>query len=446
MPIEPTLRNAAHLLRRAGWGGTLEEIRAAADRGIDATVEALLDPADAPLLVEPARSPGVSPYDLETLQLWFVRHAATSPTPLLERLCWFWHGHFATSIEKVELGDLMFRQLATLRANGAGRFDDLLLSVVHDPAMNTYLDLGRSVVGQPNENFARELMELFTLGVGNGYTQADVVEVGRAFTGYLLDWDAELDRPTGTRLVPALHDHGEKRILGRVGPLDGHDVVELLAARPECHRFIARRFWLRHAGTDPVEAVLDDLAAAFADRLVIADLARATFTHPAFYADDVHQALVAQPVEVVVRTVRGFELPLPDPAAGSIWELDDEVVSFGPIEWLETLGQRIGLPPNVGGWPHNGPWLDTNRAAGRLLAGTSIGDAIIDHSPHAEALLDLVGRPAAITEALMVRFGVVEWSLATEEAIGAALRTGEPDLDLRAAIALAFTSPEVTLS
>jgi hypothetical protein len=152
MSVESSRRNAAHLLRRAGWGGTEAEIARVTRDGIEASVDRLLDVSEARPAGEPGRSRGEAPYPEEALLLWFVHLAVTSPTPALERLLWFWHGHFATSLEKVEFPDLLLRQWVTLRRLAMGRLDDLLLAMTHDPAMNVWLDLNMSVVGRPNEN------------------------------------------------------------------------------------------------------------------------------------------------------------------------------------------------------------------------------------------------------------------------------------------------------
>ncbi len=456
MPISPTPENAAHLLRRAAWGGRPAEIQQVVDEGIEASVARLLDATRAPELGEPVRTNGYVPYDGEALVGWFGRAAIESPTPAIERLLWFWHGHFATSLDKVELVDLMLRQWVTLRRCGLGRFDDLLNAVSQDAAMNVWLDLHLSVVGNPNENFARELLELFSMGASNGYTQQDVVETARAFTGYALESDPTYYREVGARLVPAFHDYGAKTIFGRTGPFDGSDVIEMVVERPECHRFIAGRFWHRYAGTAPREDVLDGLAASFASRLEIGDLLTALLTHPRFYDDDVKAGLVAQPVEVAIRTFRGFELTIADVTAHSVIELDEReedlltpgVVHPGTfIEWTSSMGQVPGFPPNVGGWPHNEAWLDSNRAAGRLLAGTELGNWVVhDELPVAEPLRRAAaGGAAALTSELMARFGRVGWTAETEAAIGAALGDGDAG-GLAAAIAVAFTSVEVTLA
>ncbi|MEM9564007.1 MAG: DUF1800 family protein [Actinomycetota bacterium] len=462
MSVPATPSNAAHLLRRAAWGGRPSEVARVVDDGIEASVARLLDPATAPTLDEPKATPGFVPYEHEALVAWLVRAAATSSAPAIERLAWFWHGHFATSIEKVELTDLMLRHYLTLRRLGLGRFDDLLAAMAGDAAMNLWLDLHLSVAGNPNENFAREVLELFSMGAGNGYTQRDVVEAARAFTGYGFELDPTYERIVGSRLVPTLHDRWAKTFLGRTGDLDGLDVIEIVVGRPECHRFLAERFWLRYAGTTPPDGAIGDLAAAFAARLEIRDLLGALLTHPAFYADDVKGGLVGQPVEVVIRTIRGFELDLPDLTTTTLADIEEAderhedgdepplppgtLYPWEVFDWLETLGQLPLLPPNVGGWPHNEAWLDTNRSAGRLLAGTELGYRLANGDG---PVSDELRRAAAagsgpLTEAILTRFGRESWSAETADAIAIARADGE-ERGLAAAIAVAFTSPEVIL-
>ncbi len=443
--------NAAHLLRRAAWGGRPEEIEAAVDAGIDATVDALLDASDAPTVGEPMRDPEVHSYSIDELMSWFVRLCATSPTPAIERLTWFWSGHFATSVEKVEWADLMHRQYVTCRRLGLGRFDELLKAITRDPAMIIFLDLDQSIAGRPNENFARELLELFTMGASNGYTQDDVVAAARALTGHGVEFVYE--RPAALRLNPGTHDHGRKTFLGRSGNFDGDDIIDIVTERRECHEFIARRFWLRYAGTTASPAIVARLADAFGDRLRIDDLLRTMWTLDAFYENDVTSGLVSQPFEVLIRTVRGFDLPLWDSEsihAGAAE--DDEDGPFALEPWFVAdnafaMGQPLGVPPNVAGWPHNEPWLDSNRAASRLVAGVALGHLIADLDLEvSETLRQRAHDPDALASSLFERFGVVDVSSQTVDAITAATRGLAPIESVASAFAVAFTSPEVTLA
>ncbi|MEO0492146.1 MAG: DUF1800 domain-containing protein [Actinomycetota bacterium] len=448
MPIDATPRNAAHLWRRAAFGATAQQIDQTVADGIEATVEAMFDHRRAVDAGKPVRHVGVQGFETPHLNTWFIRLGVTSPTPAIERLVWFWHGHFAVNTDKFENTEILYGQLMHFRRYGLGRFDDLLKLVTRDPAMILWLDLHTSVIGNPNENYARELMELFSLGVDGGYTQRDVVEAARAFTGYTVIGE----RPPRPEVLPALHDDGVKTVLGETGNLTGDDVIDLIVRRPECHRFIAGRLWYRYAGTTPSAAVLDELAAAFAERLVIKDLVIAMFTHPAFYADEVIDGLVAQPVETTINALRGFGV---DPFDVTRFELtdDDEIVELGAFPWwvslemLEDMGQYLAHPPNVGGWPHNEAWLDTTRSIGRLNAGIRFGREIVEADVDLVRAIEAEADPRRAAARILQAFGQVEWSAETEAAIVAALTGPDDDAGpIANAIAIAFTSPEVTLS
>ena len=455
MDIAPTLDNAAHLLRRAAWGGTPQEIEAAASAGIEAAVASLLDPSDAPDAGSPYRSTtGEAAFGDSALQLWWYHLAVNSATPALERLAWFWHGHFATSIDKVEYADLMHAQLVMLRREGLGRFDDLLEAITHDTAMNLYLDLHLSQVGNPNENFARELMELFSMGAGHGYTQTDVEQAARALTGYGLVLVEPQYRYVGTELKPEFHDFGQKLFLGRIGNFDGSDIVAAIVERPECHRFVCGRLWHRYAGTVPSEAVVGDLVAVFREDLLISDVLAALLTHPEFYSDDVKWGLVAQPVELLVRTWRNFGLDILDvrdrPYDALSAAAEDVEGGWMPfaLEWLGwDIGQRIANPPNVGGWGHNEFWLDTNGSSARVRVGREVGHLVASGAGAVSRNLHaLAGRPHQLAEAVLRQFGVVSWSASTFDAVVAAAGDDWPDGAIVSAVSTAFASPEVTLA
>lgn len=441
--------NAAHLLKRAGWGGAPDEIQRVVDDGIAASVDRLLDPGEAPTVGEPRRRPGVDAFEFDALQSWFVRLAATSPTPAIERLTWFWSGHFSSSIDKVEWPDLLHRQYVTCRRLGLGPFDGLLRGISRDAAMNLMLDLDLSIEGRPNENFARELMELFTLGPDGGYSQRDVVASARAFTGYGLTH--HLDRVVGTELRASGHDYGEKSFLGEVGPLDGDDIISIIVERPECARFIARRFWRRYAGTAPPRAVIETMATAFAADHRIDSLLRAMLTSDQFYSSDVRAGLVSQPLETMVRTIRGFELAMIDTEVAE-WDREDLDPTGVLPRWLvpdalAEMGQQLGAPPNVAGWPHNDAWLGSNRAAGRLQVGIRLGQWLGDADTDvAEDLRQQAGQADELARNLFQRFSSVDVSADSLNAIAAASRGRPAPQAVAAAFAVAFTSPEVTLA
>ncbi|HEY1375969.1 MAG TPA: DUF1800 family protein, partial [Gemmataceae bacterium] len=251
-------RWAGHLYRRAAFGATLDELRRAVKDGPQATLDRLLqgDP-DAKQYEQLVTDTGASIAkggDESALRGWWLYAMLNSGHPLRERLTLFWHNHFATSIAKVRSTEAMYAQNQTLRRHALGKFRPLLAEVSRDPAMLVWLDSNRNVKGQANENYAREVMELFTLGTGH-YTEPDIREAARAFTG----WHTDGEKFT---LAPRFHDDGEKTILGRRGAWDGTDVQRLALEHPACARFLVRklyRFLISETG-DPGAALLEPLA------------------------------------------------------------------------------------------------------------------------------------------------------------------------------------------
>ena len=449
------LSNAAHLLRRAAWGGTPAEIEAAASQPLAATVDALLDQRNAPLAGSPnVRPVGDRPFGNTELNLWWWNLVTSSPTPAIERLMWFWQGHFATSTDKVEYAHLMHRQYVTLRRLSLGRFEDLLMAMTLDPAMNLWLDLHLSEVGSPNENFARELLELFSMGVNNGYTQDDVVDAGRALTGYRLRYNRTNSYVVDTDLWPEFHDHGIKTVLGSTGALNAREVVSAIVATRESSEFIARRLWLRYAGNEPDDVVIAQIADQIAGNGTIKAGLRTLLTHDAFYSDEVRHSLVAQPVEILIRVARNFDHPITRVDVNSLnindnGEILDDIWGAESINWWATLmGQPPTAPPNVAGWPHNDAWLDANRSAARVRAARDLGWSIFgDGQPRSDVADWMLGieDPRQLADAILRQLGLVEWSDETFEAVvTAANADGWISHDF--AFTTAFVSPEVVLS
>lgn len=440
MRVPPTPTHAAHLLTRAAWVATPAQMDWVQSVGIEAAVDGLLDAHDLTPPPEPTHSGDDELlYSGEALLQWFFELAVGSASPALERLVWFWHGHFATSIEKVEWPSLMFRQFQTLRSGAMGSFLSLVRAITLDPAMNIWLDLEANIAGAPNENYAREMLELFTMGRDNGYTQADVVDLARALTGIQPSGHCHDDRPTGTLVEPDLHDSGVKTLLGVKGRLGVDDVLPLITGRPETHRFIAERLWLRYAGTPIPAEVSAELTARFARAGDTRDLIHALMTHEAFYRPDVRNGLVAAPVESLVRAYRGLAVALqPIDCNGE----PDEVV------WYSILaGQAPAHPPHVGGWPHNHAWLDVAHSGARSTVGRLLGRHLLDinvNTAPVNRIHNATG-PDALVAALGDAFGVIDWSPATTSALHAAGRLCDEERFV-ASIATAFASPEVTLS
>jgi uncharacterized protein (DUF1800 family) len=292
---------------------------------------------------------------------------------------------------------------------GAVNFSALTQAVAKDPAMLIWLDSSNNKRLHPNENFARELMELFTLGIGN-YSEDDVREAARCFTGWLFD------RQTGAFALQARqHDNDVKSVLGHAGNLSGEDVIDIVTHSPVGARYMVAKLWSHLAyPVKPSDPVVSDLAPGYAGDLDLTALLRAVFMHPQFTSDTATTGLVKQPIEYVVGTMRALRQPV-----------DQQLV----LALLAELGQVPFAPPNVGGWPQNDYWLSTSATLARLrFANAMVTRA--DLSPIADAA------PAQRADAAAHLLSVDSWSPSTS---GALARVGG---DPRALTALALVSPE----
>jgi len=359
---------ARHLLNRTGFGATDAEVADYSRLGREEAVDRLLASTRREASVPPPAFVD-APFDrfyrvsnlsadermavqrklvLESFELraWWLREMAQTPSPLTERMTLFWHNHFATSQQKVRSLQLMYRQNALLRREALGNFATLLHAIAKDPAMLVYLDNAGSRRQAPNENFAREVMELFTLGEGH-YGEQDIKEAARAFTGW------SLDRETGEYTYRRVwHDYGTKTILGRTGRFDGEDVLDILLARPETARFIAAKLWREFVSPTPDAAEVSRWATVFRDaKYEVKPLLRAALTSDAFWSPANRGALVKSPVDLVVGTLRTF----------GIRPVDLRPAVFA----CAALGQNPFAPPNVKGWAGGDAWIDSATLLGR---------------------------------------------------------------------------------
>jgi uncharacterized protein (DUF1800 family) len=362
--------DARLLLNRTGFGATQAEIehyvgmsREQAAKALLATSRSAAITPPPPAMVAtgplpyPRRGAGASEDELkmfrqqqarEGLELrgWWVGEMLSTPSPLTERMTLFWHNHFVSGQQKVKLAGLMYRQNVTLRTNALGNFGAMLHAVARDPAMIVYLDSAQNRKGAPNENFARELMELFTLGEGN-YGERDVKEAARAFTGW------SLDRERGEFVFRrALHDYGPKTVLGRTGNFDGNDVIDILLAQPSTAEFVSRKLWREFVSPEPDTAEVTRVAARFRDSgYDIKAALYALLTSDAFYARENRGALVKSPIDLVVGTLRQFGMHPTD-------TIPFAVAAAG-------MGQNLFAPPNVRGWPGQETWINTSSLLAR---------------------------------------------------------------------------------
>ena len=362
--------DARHLLNRTGFGATDAEIRRFTGMTREDAARTLLAETRTTAVTPPPAWTGergplryprggekASPEDRKRFQQeqirdglelrgWWVEEMLVTPSPLTERMTLFWHNHFVSGQQKVKLVLLMYRQNVTLRENALGNFGTLLHAVARDPAMVVYLDNAQNRKGTPNENFAREVMELFTLGEGH-YGEQDVKEAARAFTGY------SLSRETGHFMFrPFIHDYGEKTVLGRTGRLDGDDVLDILLSKPETAELVTRKLWRELVSPDPDEREVKRIAARFRDsRYEIKVALQALLTSDAFYAPENRGTLVKSPVDLVVGTMRQFGMR------------PGEAVPFAVA--AAGMGQNLFAPPNVKGWPGGEAWINSSTLLAR---------------------------------------------------------------------------------
>lgn len=283
------------------------------------------------------------PYGLQGSQLrnWWIEEMLSTDQPLVERMVLFWHNHFTSSLRKTYFPASLYWQNATFRANALGNFATLLRAMARDPAMLLYLDGVRNVARQPNENFARELLELFTLGEGH-YGEDDIKAAARAFTGWTID------RQTGRfRFNQATHDDGEKTFLGRTGRLGGEDIVDILLKHPRTAETIAGKLWREFVSLAPDATEVKRLAAVFRDEgYEIRPLLRELFLSRAFRDPTNRAGLIKSPADLVIGTVRVLGLPVPDKTR------------LGRM--MQVLGQNLFNPPNVKGWVGGETWITTH--------------------------------------------------------------------------------------
>ncbi|HEX4263529.1 MAG TPA: DUF1800 domain-containing protein [Verrucomicrobiae bacterium] len=366
---------AAHLLNRAGFGGTPDDVHKLVALGHEGAVSSLIDfdkipeHASDPDWAHP--DPGhaerrraaknAAPEQRQQMQKqerqlenqrilelrgWWLQRMARGPRPFQEKMTLFWHGHFATSYEKVRDAYYMWRQNELFRRLAVGNWLDLLTEAGKDPAMLVWLDQAQSRKDHPNENFAREVMELFALGEGH-YTEKDIAEAARALTGWSLDPDSQkfLERPF-------IHDRGEKTVLGKTGNLNGDDFIAQIIAQPQAALFITAKLWTFFAGEMPspeLNAGLADLFRRGGNNFK--PLMRVIFSTEEFYSPSVVRNEIKSPVQWLIGSVRMLECELPPPLVST--------------NLLRSLGQDLFAPPNVKGWDGGLAWITTNNLLAR---------------------------------------------------------------------------------
>jgi uncharacterized protein (DUF1800 family) len=394
--------DVAHLLRRAGFGGTTAEIAALTSLDRTALVDHVMDfsamPADTmPGFVTDATKGNWE--RTEQLILWWIDRMATSPCPLVEKMTLFWHGHFVSGRDKVERARHLYDQTHLYRSMALGNFRDLAQAMAHQPAMILYLDNDPNEVGSPNENFARELMELFTLGLDQ-YTQHDIEASARAWTGHGL---SNNDVYPVFEFHPDRHDYGNKTFFGVTKNWDGPDIIDeicLGSKQAVMARFIAKKLFSFLAYPGPSAAVVQQLADAFVGSgLSIRALVRAIFVHDEFWSTTARNGLVRTPVEYAVAAIRHSGI---------------STANAHPEWWLAEMGQKPLEPPNVAGWKANGYWLSSTSLWAKAGFADFLSWKVGDGTLFDNLVSSTVPAASAIDQAL-AQFGITNPSSTTRQ-------------------------------
>jgi uncharacterized protein (DUF1800 family) len=380
---------AAHLLRRAGFGGTPSEIDDLYGRGLEGAVSRLVD-FEAVDLTAYEAALAAKNYNLlqaRGLQQWFMDRMAFSPRPLQEKMTYFWNLHWTSGITKVRGATLMLNQNRTMRQYALGRFDDVVVKISQDPAMLVWLDNWLNRAGRPNENYARELMELYCLGIGH-YSETDVRECARALTGWTIQGYSRNDNYNGATFVdsPAIHDNGVKTLLGMTGNWTGYDAIAIILNHSDSQgsvsgRFIGEKLWSFFAYPYPPAHVVAELRDVYvASNRSIREVVRRIFLMDEFYEAHARKTWVRTPVEYAV---------------GAVHMLEGSSDFATPANSLSGMGQLLFNPEDAKGWDWGVSWINT----GTLFARATLANTLATNRGTVGTLFDpnriLAGRDAS---------------------------------------------------
>lgn len=367
----------AHLLRRAGFGASAEELDGYTKMGVSGATAALLNYQAtsnqaldaAQVAFDPASlTGGAGGKGAASIEAWWLQRMVQSARPLEEKMTLFWHGLLTSGLDKAGPAPL-FLQNQLFRSMALANFDDLLKAVSKDPAMMLYLDTETNRKGRPNENYARELMELFTTGIGH-YTEDDVRESARAFTGWTLSASAKDRRnATASNFVARYHDDGLKTFMGKTGNLTGDDIVEMLVPLRATAERLGARLFSFFAYPNPDQAVVHHLADVFQQsRYSVRAVVGEIFGMDAFYSEKAYRALVKSPAEYVAQSLRGLGAVSPSPSGGG----QGGVVFGQAATAMAPMGQILFYPPNVAGWPGGASWINSSTLLSRVNFATAL--------------------------------------------------------------------------
>lgn len=390
--VDWTRDAAAHLLRRAGFGGTPSEIDDLHGRGLEGAVSRLVDyeSIDVTAYETGLAAKNYNLGNVRGLQQWFLDRMAFSPRPLEEKVTYFWNLHWTSGISKVRGTTLILNQNKTERQYALAKFDDLVLKISQDPAELVWLDNWLNRAGRPNENYARELMELYTLGIGH-FSETDVREVARALTGWTVQNYRQADNYNAATYLnnPAVHDAGAKTILGQTGNWDGVDAIRIILDHSDSDgsvsgRFLGAKLWSFFAYEDPpahIVAALRDVYVASSHS--VREVVRAILLHPEFYETHTRKTWVRSPAEYAVASVRMIEA---------------QTDFATPANSLAGMGQVLFNPEDAKGWDWGTSWMNT----GTLFARSTMANAMSTNRGATGTRFDpnrlLAGRDASTAE------------------------------------------------
>jgi len=298
------------------------------------------------------------------LKKYYFEKMLKTEDPFLEKMVLFWHTHFTSSLKKVGQASLLYKQDQLFKKHALGNFAELLHAIIEDPAMLIYLDNRASKKGHPNENLARELLELFTLGEG-AYSEKDIQSFARALTGY------SLDRKFKFRFKKRVHDHGQKTFMGQRGHFNAHDIIDIILQQEATSLFIVEKLWLTFIGYAPNNKEVQRLAKLFRQNSYeMKPLMQALLTSPYFTDPGIRGTMIKSPIELVIGTLRSFQYDTFDSQSG--------------IQYTRRLGQDLFDPPNVKGWAGGESWINTTTLLirrgflNRLTRGNAMKDLKLD--------------------------------------------------------------------
>jgi uncharacterized protein (DUF1800 family) len=359
MALDNPRSQVAHLLRHAGFGATEAELDQYTALGFAGTLDRLLSPelVDDSATDQQIASLAIDMKDpearrkIEAAKFWWLNRMLYTQRPLQEKLTLFWHNHFATANSKVGNAVLMLNQMQLFRDFGLGSFETLLQKVTRDPAMLIWLDNRQNRKGAMNENWAREVQELFTVGIGN-YTEQDIKEAARAFTGHTLDRNLQYV------FTPAQHDAGQKTFQGQTDNFDADDILGILVRNPATARYLTSKLFAFFAYDGPDSSTIDRLANTFvASNFDIRSVLRDIFSGPEFLSPQAFHAQIKAPIDLV---------------AGSIKTLNVQNVGPDATQILRRMGQDLLNPPDVSGWKGGPNWINATTLFERFNWGNRL--------------------------------------------------------------------------